>query len=309
MRLVTRSDFDGLVCAALLEEIGAIDSYLFVHPKDVQDGTVQVTSNDILANVPYAPGCGYWFDHHASEAERLAMEEQQIPYQGVSCQAPSCARLIYEYYGGAEVFSGLKDSGLMDAVDRSDSGNLTEEEVLHPTGWILLSFVMDSRTGLGRYHDYRISNHALMRDMIGYVRSMTVDQILALPDVQERVDRYWTQEKDYMAMIRGNSRVEDNVLVIDLREVPEILSGNRFVEYAIYPWTNVSVRVIWGRERKNVVLTVGHSILNRSCRANVGSLMLHYGGGGHHQVGTCQVDAAVADQVLTDIVEYLKKMG
>lgn len=308
MRLITRSDFDGLVCAALLEELGIVDDYLFTHPKDVQDGKVPVTAHDVLANVPFVPGCGLWFDHHSSEEERLAIGGK-MAFEGASYRAMSCARVIYDHYGGYPKLGRFEDSGLMEAVDRSDSGSLTLEEVLHPAGWVLLAFIMDARTGLGRYKDYRISNHALMRDMIGYCRTKTLDEILAVPDVQERVDRYFRQEADYQAMLRANARVDGNVLRLDLRAVPDILSGNRFVEYALYPETNVSVRVIWGRERRNIVLTVGHSILNRSCLTDIGSLMLRYGGGGHQQVGTCQVDADRADRVLEEVVAELKSRG
>jgi nanoRNase/pAp phosphatase (c-di-AMP/oligoRNAs hydrolase) len=308
MRLITRSDFDGLACAALLEEHGVIDDYLFVHPKDMQDGKVQVTANDVLANVPFVTGCGMWFDHHSSEEERLAHNER-IVFKGASYRAPSCARVIYHHFGGSPVFWKFDESGLMEAVDKSDSGSLTEDEIRNPKGWILLSFVMDPRTGLGRFRDYRISNHALMKDMISYCRTLKIDEILALPDVKERVERYFEQEKGYEAMLQAHSRVEGNVLLIDLRDVDEILSGNRFMEYALWPKQNVSVRVLWGREKQNMVLTVGHSILDRSCLTDIGSLMLRYGGGGHHQVGTCQVEAAKADQVLAEVVEALKTAG
>jgi len=305
MRLITRSDFDGLACAALLEEIGVVTEHLFVHPKDVQDGKVPVTGDDVLANVPFVPGCGLWFDHHLSEVERLRTVEGHA-FAGASRPAPSCARVVYDYYGGAAKFKRFDDSGLMRAIDKSDSGDLTLEEVTRPSGWILLSFIMDARTGLGRYKDYRIGNYDLMKDMVGYLRTLSVDQILALPDVKERVDRYFAQETEYRAMIRANARLEGAALVIDLRSVPEILSGNRFAEYALFPEANVSIRAIWGRERKNVVFTVGHSILNRTCKVNVGSLMLQYGGGGHRQVGTCQVDAPLADAAFAKLVAALK---
>jgi len=305
MRLITRSDFDGLACAVLLEEIGVIDDRLFVHPKDVQDGKVAVTKNDVLANVPLVPGCGLWFDHHASENERLAAEERYA-FVGASRPAPSCARVIYDYYGGAAKFKRFDDSGLMGAVDKSDSANFTVEEITHPTGWVLLSFIMDARTGLGRFKDYRISNYDLMKDMVGYLRTLSVDGILELPDVKVRVERYFAQETGYQAMIRANSRLDGNVLAIDLRNVAGVLSGNRFAEYALFPQANVSIRAIWGRDKRNVAFTVGHSIINRTCKVNVGSLMLKYGGGGHVQVGTCQVDTPRADAAFTQLIAELK---
>lgn len=308
MRLITRSDFDGLACAALLEEHGVIDDYLFVHPKDMQDGKVQVSGQDVLANVPFVAGCGMWFDHHSSEEERLAANER-ILFKGASYRAPSCARVIYDHFGGAPTFWKFDENGLMEAVDKSDSGSLSRDEIQHPKGWILLSFIMDPRTGLGRFKDYRISNHALMKDMIRYCRTMKIDEILALPDVRERVDRYFEQEKAYQAMLQANSRVDGNILVTDLRGVDEILSGNRFMEYALWPTQNVSLRVLWGREKQNVVLTVGHSVLDRSCMTDVGSLMLKYGGGGHRQVGTCQVETAKAEQTIAEILAALRQAG
>jgi len=308
MRLITRSDFDGLACATLLEEIGVVDDYLFVHPKDVQDGKVVAGQGDVVANVPYIPGCGMWFDHHSSEEERLATIGA-LPVEGAAYRAPSCARVIYDHFGGSTRFWMFDESGLMDAVDRSDSGNLTREEILHPQGWMLLSFVMDPRTGLGRYKDYRISNIALMREMIGFCRTLSIEAILAQPDVVERVTRYSAQEAEYETMLRTRARLDGNVLLLDLREQEEILSGNRFVEYALFPEQNVSVRLLWGRERQNVVCTVGHSVLNRTCNTDIGSLLLKYGGGGHRQVGTCQLDAVLAEQAVQEILAVLREQG
>ncbi len=305
MRLVTRSDFDGLACAVLLEEMGVVDDYFFVHPKDVQDGKVAVTTNDVLANVPFVPGCGLWFDHHSSEAERLQIGEVKI--SGLSSSAPSCARVVYDYYGGAKKFRKFDDNGMMAAVDKSDSGDFSVNEILKPEGWVLLSFVMDPRTGLGRYRDYRVSNLALMRDMIEYCRTKTIEEILAIPDVQERVVRYFAQEQLYEEMIKTNSRAEANVLIIDLRTVEEILSGNRFIEYALFPKQNVSIRIIWGWQKQNIVFTVGYSITNRTCKTDIGSLMLKYGGGGHEKVGTCQVPAAEAERVCSEMLQQLRE--
>ncbi len=301
MRLVTRSDFDGLACAVLLKAVDVITEYKFAHPKDIQDGLVEVGINDVLANVPYAPGCGMWFDHHSSEIERLG----EIDYIGMSKDSPSCARVIWDFYGGAAKFPRALDE-MMDAVDKVDSGSLSKEEILHPSGWVLLGFVMDPRTGLGRYRDYRISNYQLMMEMIDHCATMTADEILALPDVKERTDRYFTQQKEFTAMLQRRARQENNVLVLDLRDEEEIFSGNRFTAYAMFPDCNVSVQVIWGLKQQNVVLTVGYSILNRSCTADIGSLMLKYGGGGHKRVGTCQIKTEDADLALAEILDALK---
>ncbi len=305
MRLLTRSDFDGLACAVLLVEAGVVDSYKFVHPKDVQDGKVQATKDDVLANIPFIEGCGLWFDHHASEDERLELQKN-VHYEGDSREAPSCARVIYDYYGGASKFSKLDETGLMAAVEKSDSADFTAEEILNPTGWTLLSFIMDARTGLGRYHDYRISNYRLMEDMIQYCRTMDAEEILEIEDVAERTRRYMQQQEDFVQMIQANARQDENIVILDLRNVDEIVSGNRFVIYSLFPEANISIRVIWGRLKQNVVFTVGHSILNRTCQTNVGSLMLMYGGGGHPKVGTCQVPTHDADRCLEEIIEHIK---
>lgn len=300
MRLLTRSDFDGLVCAVLLKEAGIIDSYKFVHPKDVQDGKVEATENDVLANIPYIPGCGLWFDHHMSEDERLKF---MYDFKGESRWEKSCARVIYDYYGGADKFPGIED--MMIAVDKTDSGDLTVDEVLNPQGWILLSFMMDPRTGLGRYKDYRISNYQLMEELIEMCRTMKIEEILKNPDVQERVVRYNQQEALYKQMIQANSRIDGKVLIIDLRHEDEIVTGNRFVEYSLYPDVFTSVRILWGLNKQNTVFAVGHSIINRSSKVNVGSLMLKNGGGGHFQVGTCQVDNERVEEALHKVVAAL----
>ncbi|WP_028314340.1 exopolyphosphatase [Desulfatibacillum aliphaticivorans] len=306
MRILTRSDFDGLGCAVLLKEVGMMDDIKFVHPKDIQDGLVQVTSDDILANIPYVPGCGMWFDHHSSEEERKLHGE----FEG-SCDpnAPSAARVIYDYYGGKEKFSDPHFDELIAAVDKADSADFTADEILNPSGWVLLSFVMDPRTGLGRYHDYRISNYALMLDMIDYCRSKSIDEILEVPDVQERTMRYFEQDALFRGMIDQKAVVRGNVIVLDLRDQEEIYTGNRFLVYSMFPDQNISIQVIWGFQRQNIVMTCGHSIINRTSKTNVGSLCLKYGGGGHEKVGTCQVPIEKADAILEEIIAQMNQDG
>jgi nanoRNase/pAp phosphatase (c-di-AMP/oligoRNAs hydrolase) len=301
MRLVTRSDFDGLACAVLLKAINLIDEYQFAHPKDLQDGLVEVTQNDILANVPYVEDCGMWFDHHSSENERIG----NVKYRGLSKLSPSCARVIWEYFGGHAKFSPSLDP-MLEAVDRVDSGRLSLEDVTNPKGWVLLGFIMDPRTGLGRYRDYRISNYQLMLDMIEYCGAKSAEEILLMPDVAERTARYFAQQKDFEAVVRRCARLEGKALVLDLRGEEEIFSGNRFSIYAMYPDCNISIQVIWGLKKQNVVFTVGHSILNRTSTVDVGSLMLSYGGGGHLRVGTCQVPVEKAETVLRELTLAVK---
>ncbi|MDR0354675.1 MAG: exopolyphosphatase [Deltaproteobacteria bacterium] len=300
MRLVTRSDFDGLACGALLKEAGLIDAYQFVHPKDIQDGLVQVGPNDILANVPYANGVGMWFDHHTSEGERLG----SISYRGMSRVAPSCARVIYDFLGGASRYSSHWDP-MMAAVDKVDSANLTVQEIEYPTGWILIGFLMDPRTGLGRFHNFRISNYNLMETMMEMCRTMTAEQMLMDPDVKERSDLYFSQASYYANMLRQCSKLRGQVLVIDLRDQTTIYPGNRFLPYTLYPECKVSIHVTWGREANNVALAMGNSIINRDSQANLGSIALHFGGGGHESVATCQVDNGAIDETLETIINYI----
>lgn len=283
MRLITRSDFDGLACGALLKEAGIIDNWKFAHPKDLQDGLVEVDENDCLANVPYVEGCGLWFDHHSSEHERLKLEGK---YKGESRITPSCARIIYEYYGGRERFPQFDD--MMEAVDKVDSGNLTIDEVQNPKGWILVGFLMDPRTGLGRWREFTISNYQLMEKLIDACRTMTTDEILALPDVKERIEVYFEQTEKFREMVQKYTRTDGKLIISDLRGVNPIYSGNRFMIYSMYPEQNISAWIVSGRGGKGCSAAVGYSILNRTCTVDVGSLMLKYNGGGHKKVGTCQ---------------------
>ncbi len=300
MRLVTRSDFDGLACGALLKEAGIIDHWKFAHPKDLQDGLVEVNEDDCLANVPYVEGCGLWFDHHSSEHER---NELAGKYKGESRIAPSCARIIYEYYGGEERFPQFTD--MMVAVDKVDSGNLTLDEVQNPTGWILVGFLMDPRTGLGRWRNFTISNYQLMEKLIDACRTMTTEEILNLPDVKERIEVYFEQTAKFKEMVAAHTRVEKDVIISDLRGVDPIYSGNRFMIYSMYPEQNISAWIVSGRGGKGCSVAVGYSVLNRTSSVNVGSLMLKYGGGGHRAVGTCQFPDETMDEMVPKLLDEL----
>lgn len=300
MRLVTRSDFDGLICGMLLKEAGIIDHWIYVHPKDLQDGLFTPTEDDVLANVPYVPGCGMWFDHHTSEKDRLGWNQD---VKGESRLAPSAARIIYEYYGGADKFPNYQE--MIEAVDKVDSGQLTKDEILDPKGWILLGFISDPRTGLGRFRDFRISNYQLMEELINHFRNMDIDEILDQPDVKERVDLYMDQTEKFKEMVFKHTKTYENVIVTDLRDVSPIYTGNRFLIYSLFPDQNVSVWIVDGKQKQNVSIAVGYSILNRTCSVDIGQLMLKYGGGGHKMVGTCQVPYDEADQTMDAIVKAL----
>ena len=305
MRLITRSDFDGLVCGMLLMEKGIIDNWKFVHPKDLQDGLFKPDENDILANVPYVPGCGMWFDHHVSEKERVGWTQN---VKGESRSAPSAARIIYDFYGGADGFPRHFDA-LIEGVDKVDSGDLTMDELLNPTGWILLGFISDPRTGLGRFRDFRISNLQLMEELITRFRHNSIEEILEIPDVAERVNMYHEQNKLFKNMILAHTRIDGNVIITDLRDVSPIYTGNRFIIYSMFPKQNISCWVVDGRAKVNVSIACGYSIINRSAKTHVGKLMLKYGGGGHERVGTCQVDYDDANRILGEIIAQMKADG
>jgi nanoRNase/pAp phosphatase (c-di-AMP/oligoRNAs hydrolase) len=301
MRLLTRSDFDGLACGALLVYLGLIDDWKFVHPKDIQDGLVEATDNDILANIPYIKGCKLWFDHHSSETERLGKDTY---FEGVSRVAPSCARVVYEYYGGAEKMGHFAE--MIRYVDKVDSGDLNAEEILNPQGWVLLGFIMDPRTGLGRFRNFTISNYDLMKKLALACSEKNIEEILSMPDVKERLEVYFEQNGLFREMVAKYAQVKGKVLVIDLRGVETIYAGNRFLIYTLYPEQNISIWVVDGKNKANAVVTVGYSIINRTATVDVGKMLLEYGGGGHHQVGTCQVPYADADRVIAEVLEKIR---
>jgi nanoRNase/pAp phosphatase (c-di-AMP/oligoRNAs hydrolase) len=301
-RLVTRSDFDGLVCAVLLRLVGLAEEVIFVHPKDVQDGAVDITSRDILTNLPYAPEAHLVFDHHHSEVLRTGGQARN---HIIDASAASAARVVYDHYGGRERFPTVSDE-LMAAVDQADSAAYGIDDVLNPSGWALLNFLMDSRTGLGRFRSFRISNYELMMQLIdACMEHQEVQQILALPDVAERVAVYHDQYPMFVEQLRRVSRQVDDVVVVDLRGEETIHAGNRFVVYALFPSSRVSVHVIWGKQKLNTVLAVGKSILDRTSPVDIGSVMLRYGGGGHLAAGTCQVPHDEAERVLAEVVSSM----
>ena len=301
-RLVTRSDFDGLVCGMLLRELDLIDDVKFVHPKDMQDGVVPITARDIVTNLPYVEGCRFTFDHHTSEVERKG--ECTYPNHVIDPSAPSAARVIYKYFGGAAVFPRVCPD-LMAAVDQADSAHFTRDEILDPKGWVLLNFLMDSRTGLGRFREFRLSNYDLMMQLIERCRDHSVDEVLALPDVKERVDLYMAHRELFAAQLRRCTTVYGKLALIDLRDEEVIYAGNRFMIYALFPECEISTHVMWGLKKQNTVFAIGKSILNRGSSVDVGAVCLRHGGGGHRAAGTCQVANERADLVQAELISLL----
>ena len=304
-RLVTRSDFDGLACAVLLNHMNLIGDIKFVHPKDMQDGKVEISENDITTNLPFVPGVHLAFDHHLSETFRNPGER---PNHIIYPDAPSAARVVFEHYGGKARFPASFND-MMVAVDKGDSAQFTREEILDPKDWVLLNYLMDSRTGLGRFREFRVSNYQLMMDLIAYCRDHGIADILALPDVKERVDLYFDHAQKAKEQIRRCTTVYKNLAVIDLRNEDPIFAVNRFMIYALFPEANISIHVMWGVQKQNTVFATGKSILNRTSATNIGELMLKYGGGGHENAGTCQIANDKADAVLKELVAKINADG
>ena len=301
-RLVTRSDFDGLVCGVLLKEANLIDEIAFVHPKDMQDGKIAITARDITTNLPYVPGCHLAFDHHSSEIERGG--GQSPANHIIDPDALSAARVVYRYFGGQSHFPRVGED-IMTAVDKADSARFAADEILRPEGWSLLNFLMDSRTGLGRFRQFRISNYDLMMKLIDSCRDHSVEQILCLPDVAERIDLYCQHETQFREQVLRCSTVHRDLVVLDLRNEETIYAGNRFMIYALFPACRVSMHVLWGFKQQNTVFAIGKSIIDRSSPLDVGALCLKYGGGGHLAAGTCQVDNARANAVMAELIEQI----
>lgn len=298
-RLVTRSDFDGLVCGAIFRELDLIDEVKFVHPKDMQDGLIEITGRDITTNLPYVEGVHLCFDHHVSETLRLTMRRQN---HVIDPDAPSAARVVYNHYHGKKTLPRITEE-MMAAVDKADAAQFTINDILNSERWVTLNFLMDPRTGLGRFRDFRISNYDLMILLIDLVRTRTIDEILAHPDVKERSDLYFEHQDLFRAMIQRAAKVHKNLIYIDLTRETVIYAGNRFVPYALFPYCNISVTRMWGLKKEKVVFSVGKSIFNRTSKANIGEILLAYGGGGHRNAGTCQIEIDRADAVEKELLE------
>jgi len=303
-RLVTRSDMDGLVCAVILKQLNLIDEITFVHPKDMQDGKIEITSNDIITNLPYCKEAYMVFDHHESETIRNEKAENHV----IIADAPSAARVVYDYYGGKAKLPNISEL-MMNAVDKADAAQFSVDEILHPEGWELLSFIMDSRTGLGRFRDFRISNYQLMMDLIDYCIDHDIDDIMKLPDVVERTDLYKSYEDKFRMQLEECSIMYNNLIVLDLRDEEVIYPGNRFIMYAVNPEINISIHVLNGFQNQNTVFAIGKSIVNRNSNTNIGELCLKYGGGGHHAAGTCQIENDKAEEVLEALIEKINEDG
>jgi hypothetical protein len=298
MRLVTRPDLDGLTCAVLLSECETLDSVELVHPQDVSDRRVAIGPQDIIANLPYHPACGMWFDNH------LLTDPKAMPptgFKGRYGKAPSAARLVYEHYAKTHPALARFDR-LVGETDRLDSAQLTLEDVVSPAGYILLGLTLDPRTGLGSLREY-------FDELLPALRKRTIDEVLALASVRERVARMHEQDQAFRDAARARTRLDGDLVVTDFRDMDPIPVGNRFLIFTLFPEAGAAVRIQWGPGRERVAVSAGRSILNRSSKANIGVLMSLYGGGGHAGAGACLLPPATADKQIAEIVGALKRNG
>lgn len=301
MRLVTRGDLDGLTSAVIITMKEPIDEIALVHPQDITDKRVRITKDDVLANLPYHPDAGIWFDHH------LLTDSNERPpenFTGRYAVAPSAARLVYDYYlerdPDDEKLKAL--ATLVHETDRLDSAQLTPSDVEDPRGYILLGYTIDSRSGLGAFTGY-------FKKLVEWLKAMPIDEVLAQPEVAERIERLRHDQEEFKRLLERNSFTLNNVVITDLREIKQLPTGNRFLVYTLFPEQNVSLRVHWGPYHESVIAAVGHSIFNRTCNTSVGELMSRWGGGGHRGAGTCVLPLESAAEAIDEILYELQANG
>ena len=298
-RLVTKADFDGMVCGILLKELRSVESVVFVHPKDIEKGELQVTGTDILAGLPYREGVHLAFDHYPSSAGAGGRDNLVV-----DLGAPSTARVIYDHYG-KDKLAGIHGD-ILDAVDKGFSARLAVEDILYPTGWVLLSYLIDRRTGLEGTKSFSKSHDELLVELMEEGRRRSIWEILSLPHVAERLDLYFSCIEEYKEQIFRCSSVFSNLVVTDTRREARILPGNKFMTYALFPECNVSLGVSSAGGNGRAGFAAGRSVLDKTCSLDIGRIMRKYGGGGHAGAGACQADADRAEATKEGLIDDLQ---
>ena len=311
MRLVTRADFDGLVCGALVTKFERINDYLFVEPKFMQDGLVEIRSGDIITNLPYHPDCTLWFDHHITNTTPN-FTTPIILGRGGFRLAPSAARVVYEYYTEvgkrqqatangtaadeiAEFLGSARMQHLMHEVDRVDAGKLEQEDVVNPQGYVLISMTTDGRNA---------GDEPYWLKVINLLRDAPLEEVMRDPDVKQRCRRIQEEQEKLRKLLLERTSYQGNVIYCDLRGVKEIPDGNRFLVFTLFPKGNIQVKVAHDSQRANTTaISVGYNIFNPTSKVNVGELLKNYGGGGHKVVGSSRVPNEKADQAIKEILE------
>jgi nanoRNase/pAp phosphatase (c-di-AMP/oligoRNAs hydrolase) len=290
-RLITKCDMDGLACGLLLKEVGLVDRILFAHPKDIESNKIEVGGDDITAGLPYRETACLVFDHYPGALASKGARDNLI----VDSSMPSTSRVICNHYKQTDNPRISKD--LLVAVDKGFSADISIDEILSPTGWILLSYLIDQRTGLERYRRFGITNAQLIERLIDHSSGQTIWEILNSPDVEERLTLYFSSMERCKAQLLRCSTVHYNLVVTDMRREEVVYPGNRFMIYALFPECNVSMHVINDANGTRTSFVVGKSIIDRSCSKDVGKILKGHGGGGHFNAGTCMVDRDSADEL------------
>lgn len=300
-RLITKSDFDGLMCAVLLKALDKIDDIKFIHPRDIESGKIRITDNDIMAGLPYRENAKMVFDNYPGTAKKIKNTRSNYI---CDANAPSTSRVIYNSFGGKKRFPQIPDEMLM-TVDKGYRAKFTTDEILYPSNWELLSYLIDQRTNLEKFRVYKTPRDELMINLVNFCTDHTILEILNLPDMEERLETYFSFAEQFKDQIMRCSTVHSNLVVVDLRKEKVIYPGNRFIVYALFPECNVSLQVIPEADNK-ILFTSGKSIIDKSCNANIGKIMSRYGGSGHVNAGTCQTNSDMADIVLQKLIKKLK---
>jgi hypothetical protein len=311
MRLVTRADFDGLVCGALVTKFENIDDYLFVEPKFMQDGLVEIRDGDIITNLPYHPNCTLWFDHHITNTTPDFPKPIMIGKGGFRL-APSAARVVYEYYTevgnshqalgssripAEEIIAFLGSERikyLLHEADRIDAGKLEKEDVLNPQGYVLISMTTDGKN---------VGDESYWLKIIDLLREKTLEETLSEPEVKKRCQRIRDEQEKLRKLLLERTTMKGNVIYCDLRGIEEIPDGNRFLIFTLFPKGNIQVKVSDDPQRQNTTaISVGYNIFKPTSNVNVGELLKNYGGGGHKVVGSSRVPNDKAEQAIKEIL-------
>ncbi|MBI4527210.1 MAG: exopolyphosphatase [Deltaproteobacteria bacterium] len=324
MRLVTRADFDGLVCGALLTAMEEIESYLFVEPKFMQDGVVEIRHGDVIANLPYHPNCSLWFDHHITNSDcwlrhigfpAPGTPPSVVPGKGGFRLAPSAARVVYEYYTTAEAETGTPGKSnrrekltslksermrvLLEETDKIDAGRLTPDDVLHPGGYVLISMTLDGK---------RLQDEPYWVKLIPLLRDAPLEKILAESEVQRRCQEIVDAQEKLKEILLSRAILKGNVIFVDLRGIKDIPEGNRFLLYTLFPAGNISLKIADDDQRPNTTaISVGYNIFNTTSNVNVGALLERFGGGGHRVVGSCRVPNDRVEDAIAEIFNAIKE--
>lgn len=290
MRIVTRPDFDGIVCAVLLAEAENIRSPIkWVEPYEIQHNKTEILDGDIIANLPFAEGCAMWFDHHCTN-------KASKPFKGVLKEAPSAACLIFEYYK-----DNLQNdyTELVKYADKIDSADLTQDEVINVANYpyILLASTLSN---------FGKTDESYCNRLVQLLGSHKIDEVINDSEVKEQCGNVIIDDKNYKEHLLNNTKINQNLSITDFSDFDVAPNGNRFMVFSLFPETTVNIKIRNDRkDKERLVISIGHSIFNRTCIVNVGKLLAQFGGGGHHGAGSCSVSSNSAQDTIATIIDTL----